>query len=294
MQKTNRFIYDCWIPINDWDEENVRNSIHKIDESLSLFCLESRTFFDWKPKYQNPKDKRSSYEYNKSHIDYLEKLSKNIDTLEDDDRSAIYRSIAWLSQGIRLNEPAARFLFSILAIESLATYIEKSTRDDSPLSKFRTINYSDSQREKCIEEYLNSFVEDNPVKAIEEAYFNCVTSITKRLKRHLELTLGKESKSYNLLFNLKVDGKTLYDLRHYIAHGRANALSEIQRDQINNRVWDAEKVSRKYINSILEQIFEIPKGDTKMSGFLFLGVDEAVIPKPDMYKGPTHIAIMYS
>lgn len=142
MQQKSRFIYDGWVPIAIWNEQNVRRAIQSIDEALSVFCLSSRIFFDWKPKYPAPNDRRSTYEFEEEHLKELESLSQTLDTLEEDDRTAIYRSLAWLSQGIRLDEPAARFLFSILAIESLVTYIEETAPNSSPLTMFKDKEYN--------------------------------------------------------------------------------------------------------------------------------------------------------
>ena len=294
MQQKSRFIYDGWIPITIWDEQNVRRAIQNIDEALSVFCLSSRIFFDWEPKYPAPNDQRSKYEFEEEHLKELESLSQTLDELEEDDCTAIYRSLAWLSQGIRLDEPAARFLFSILAIESLATYIEEAAPDSSPLTNLRTKSITEAECEKCIKDALKKWLDDDPRKAIERAYFDCVTSITARLKRHLQKVLASDAESYNLIFREKVEGKTLYDIRHYVAHGSLNALSEVQREQIRQRVWDAERVARRYIWAVLEQALNIAPITTKMNASLSIRVNNMVVSSEKMYQGPTHMAEIYS
>ncbi|MCK4782217.1 MAG: hypothetical protein KAV87_00600 [Desulfobacteraceae bacterium] len=294
MQHKSRLIYDGWVPIAIWDEQNVRRAIQSIDEALSVFCLSSGIFFDWNPKYPAPNDQRSTYEFEEEHLKELEILSQTLDTLEEDDRTAIYRSLAWLSQGIRLDEPAARFLFSILAIESLATYIEETAPDSSPLTNLRTKSITEAECEKCIKDALKKWLDDDPRKAIERAYFDCVTSITARLKRHLQKVLASDAESYNLIFREKVEGKTLYDIRHYVAHGSLNALSEVQREQIRQRVWDAERVARRYIWAVLEQALNIAPITTKMNASLSIRVNNMVVSSEKMYKGPTHMAEIYS
>jgi hypothetical protein len=297
MQNSSRFIYDGWVPVASWNEHSIRQAILSIDKALSIFCMTGRIFADWEPKYcisKEPDDQHSVYKFENKHLNELESLSQTLDTLKEHDRTAIYRSLAWLSQGLHLNEPAARFLFSILAIESLATYIEDKALDDSPLILLRTKSITEAEIEKCIKDTLAQWLDKNPVKAIEDAYFNCVTTITKRLKRHLEKVFASNVESYDLFFKHKVDDKTLYELRHYVAHGNVNALSEAQREQIQKRIWDAERVARRYIWAVLGQALNVHPVKNTMQATLSLDLNNMVIPDEKMYQGPTHMAEIYS
>jgi len=293
MEQKSRFIYDGWVPINLWEEKNVRIAINSIDEALSTFCIEGRIFFDWEPKYLTPNDRHSTYILEDEHIQEFESIARILDSLEENDRIAIYRSLAWLSQGIRLDEPAARFLFSILAIESLATYIEETASENSPLIKLRTKTITDTERNKCIKDTLTKWLDDDPRKAIETAYFDCVIPTTQRLRGHLRNAFASNAESYDLLFKHKVEKKTLYDLRHYVAHGRVNALSELEREQIRQRVWDAERIARRYIWVVFEKALNTRHITDTMKASVFFGALQMVVSNEGMYRGPTHMAVLY-
>jgi len=294
MVGESRFIYDGWIPIQTWDEQNVRKAVRNIDEALSVFCLRGRTFFDWEPKYPAPDESTSIYKFESRHFQELEEITRILDSLGQGDRNALYRSLAWLSQGLRLNEPAARFFFSILAIESLATYIEEKAQDDSPLVVLRTRPFTEAEREKCIEDCLLENLQDNPTEAIRRAYFDCVVSITQQLKRHFRHVFQSDPELFTLLFEQKVEGKSLYDLRHDVAHGSADALSEVQRERIQQRVWDAEKVARRYILTVFETALGAQPFSKGIKAALWLGIQNSVVSSEDMYQGPTHMAVLYS
>lgn len=294
MVRESRFIYDGWIPIQTWDEQNVRKAVRNIDEALSVFCLRGRTFFDWEPKYPAPDESTSIYKFESRHFQELEEITRILDSLGQGDRNALYRSLAWLSQGLRLNEPAARFFFSILAIESLATYIEEKAQDDSPLVVLRTRPFTEAEREKCIEDCLLENLQDNPTEAIRRAYFDCVVSITQQLKRHFRHVFQSDPELFTLLFEQKVEGKSLYDLRHDVAHGSADALSEVQRERIQQRVWDAEKVARRYILTVFETALGAQPFSKGIKAALWLGIQNSVVSSEDMYQGPTHMAVLYS
>jgi len=298
MEKERRFIYDGWIPIIQWDEENVRQAIRNVDEALSIFCLNGSPYFEWELKYPVSRESLSIYNYTHQHLQDFESISKILDTLNAADRMAIYRSLAWLSQSLRLNEPAARLFFSILAIESLATYIELEAPDESPLIILRSDPTPRADRlknrEQCIENVLSQWLKSDPAKAVTTAYFDCVVGIKRRLKTHLEKIFAPDNGPIDLLFENKIEGKSLYDLRNDIAHGTTDALSEAQIDQIRQRVWDAEKTARKYILATLKKALGAATVNQGLTASVSLDMHNMVPSSESMYQGPTNMAVLYS
>lgn len=218
MERHHRYVYDGWIPIMAWTKEDVRKAVRNIDEALSMFCLSGRIFFEWEPKYSLSSESPSIYYFEDQDIQELEMLSKLLDSLEEKDRIALYRSIAWLSQSLRLNEPAARFLFLILAIESLARYIESESSIDSPLAALKTKRISKEERrlrrEECINTVLSKELENDKTDAIKAAYFECIVGIKKQLEIHLKKVFDPDIKPIELLFEKKDEGFSLYELRN--------------------------------------------------------------------------------
>jgi len=143
MVKKSLFKYDCWIPIEKWDKETIRKSITQIDELLSCFSLLAHVHFSWKPKYhyeQSTKEGTKQYAIlTKEDLQMIQNLySHIIKNYSENDKQAILSSIGWFSQAFKLTEYSAKFLFFILAIESLVFYIEEKTDNTSPLFKFKT------------------------------------------------------------------------------------------------------------------------------------------------------------
>lgn len=296
MMSNGRFIYDGWVPLKEWTEQSVRNTIRHIDEALSIFCLRGRSYITWEPKYT---ENFSTFNlYHDFHLDEIEQIMMKIESLPIKDRTAIYRSLGWLSKGIHLNDSIVRFFFSILAIESLAIYIENTAPDESPFATLRPVKLTKaerkSERENCIEKIIITLYNENKTRAITNAYFDCVVGLTRILKNHISHLFEQNSEPYKLLFEEKIDGKSLYDLRHEIAHGSADVLSEVQREQIRKRVSRAESLAREYIITVLEKAlrikFAISKGMFE-SAFTLL---DLVGNNASMYSGPTHMALLYS
>src|SRR5262249_14365362 len=122
MARECRFLYDGWIPITVWEVPHVRKAVRGIDEALALFCLRGRTFFEWEPKYPSAREAplpHTSYDFEDRHLQDLEAIAGLLSALPEDDRVAVYRSIGWLSQAFRLDQPTARFLFCSLPLRPL-------------------------------------------------------------------------------------------------------------------------------------------------------------------------------
>jgi hypothetical protein len=295
MMHNARFIYDGWIPITEWNDDNVRAAIRQIDEALSIFCLLGRSYVKWEPKY--PADPKSFNLYHDFHFDELDQIVKLVDKLEPDDQIAVYRSIGWISKGIQLDDPIVRFLFSILAIESLAMYIERGASNQSAFVALKTeiLKKEDllQARDKCIDEIISTYYQNDKTKAIIDAYFECVVSLTKILKNHIRNMFDPDTNPFKLLFGDKVDDASLYDFRHEIAHGCADVLSDIKREQIRKRVWHAEALARRYIIKVLEKAFAI---NLKMSNGMYAASFtplNGVMNRKSFYSGSVHMAMLY-
>ncbi|MDO9549581.1 MAG: HEPN domain-containing protein [Methanoregula sp.] len=265
MWKNREFLYDGWIAIDQWDDEYVNKVIQGISESLSLFSLSNDLFFRWEAKYQVTKPKIFSDQVNSKRTTLrIQEINNKIRGIDEKDRRAIYRSLSWLSQGKRVDDPTARFLFFILAVESLAIHIEEKIDDTSCFFNLRTVKKTNKEREEwrvnCIKEKMTGW-EIKPIQSIKNSYFDCVVGSRKMIQKHLEIVLSTGSKSIKLLFEEKIDGKTLYDLRNDIAHGNLDLLTEEQVDRISKRLLDAEKVAGYYISQVLKKSLNIEFSD---------------------------------
>lgn len=289
-----RFVYDGWIPIKDWNIENVREVIRKIDQNLTLFSLQERISIIWEPKYMVLKDSPSSHNIEDKHIIEIEKLHEYLDSLNPEDSKAFYKSVAWLSQSLTLPSSPSRFLLCFVAIESLVNYIENEANEKSVFFSLKTLEKLEKEEmEKCIVSILDDIYSYNKIKAIETSFYDCIyLSKTKMLKSHLNRIFKIYKKPIKLLFDTKIEGKTLYDLRHMIAHGGLDALSDLQRQTVNNRIWDIENMARKYLVNILKLIIGKNPFIEKMIKAVAFGV--SVASREEQYKGPIHMAEIYT
>jgi len=255
MQQKSLFKYDCWMPIENWDKENIRNSVLKIDELMSCLSFLSFTHFSWKPKYHYDQVTQEGLKYStqlsEHNLEKIQRLYHSIENLPINDRNAILNSIGWFSQAFRQTDNSSRFLFFMFSIESLVTYIENKIEKESPFFKFKTGSAMDTkQKESCIEEILAS--ETNKIESITKAFHDCIErSITKTMKEHLSNVFSDKPEWIELLFKDKSGKKSLYSLRSSIAHGSLNSLSPEESKLIQENIWNIQKIAFNYIAKIL-------------------------------------------
>lgn len=300
MSMTERFIYDGRLAIEEWEPDKVAVAVRWIDEALSLFALRERIHFTWEAKY--PAIEHSAiYSLPSRDLIDLQQFVERADMLPTADRQALYRSIGWLTQAARLVDPAARFLFCVLTIESLSAYIEEKATDDSPLATLRgkrgTRAERRKEREDCIRRVLAERLEDNPTEAIKDAYFTCVTSIRAQIEGNIgRVYEGAEFLGlYNpaALFQREEELPSLYDLRHTVAHGTMDTLSEAERERLRDRAPEVEIIARQYIMLVLYKAIGLAPLLSPVMGSVTMNMLNAVSSAPGMYHGPTHLAQIY-
>jgi len=93
---------------------------------------------------------------------------------------------------------------------------------------------------------------EDKIQAIREAYFDCVVGLKSTMKNHLSNIFSDKQEWIDLLFDTK-NGKSLYNLRSEIAHGRVNSLSLEESKMIQKKLWDVQKIAFNYIVTVLKQ-----------------------------------------
>jgi len=298
MHERARFVYDGWLPISDWTTDALSARIKEIDEALSALALIDSIWYSWEPKYSPLASVASCFYVPATSMKAPDRVVKLAQSLPPEDSDALFRSIGWLSQSFKLSEPTACFLFCILAIEALATHIERHASDASPFAPARTSRCTKQDRkhwqESCIRDTMTLHLEADPIMAVESAYFYCVKSIKKLLKAHLDHVFAEEPAFRDLLFRRVAKEKSLSDLRHLVAHGTADPLSHEQREAISACLWDAERMARRYLARVLELAMQEPMLPAPSSRVIYQSAIHGVYTRRELYAGPTDMALLYA
>ena len=299
MENSGIYVYDGWLPIESVSEESVRDNLRLLKESLSVFSVVAGSKIEWEAKYSSTGSLADSIHYlNSNHLSTIAEISNLSANMKKEDRKPFFRSISWLDQSNKVRDEKAKFLFSILAIESLCYYIEKEATEDSDLIKLKTNTLSKSerkeQRNSCINEIIESEFECNPTKAISKAYFDCVVGIKKGLENHLIKIFGKEDKGLNLFFESSDSGPSLYEIRHLIAHGSHDSIDERDNIKIINNVYNIQNFATRYIWKVLNLCFGIYNIEKQTKARIGINLSDCTISSRSMYQGPVDMALLYA
>lgn len=280
MSQTGCYIYDGWLPISEMNDEGIRQRIRTLREVLGSFPLISGSKFDWQPKYQKGNTTSKTYYFSDNEIKTIEGFAKKIELAKYDDRIALLRSIGWVAECVKVENSESKFLFAVLAIESLCTYIEESGTDSSfhALAQGKQSKLErKKEREKCIRQTLQELLEDNPTKAVSTAYFDCVVGVKKKLYNHLANIFGEEDEGFVAFFQKPEGRPSLYELRHTIAHGSHDIFSEFDRNGIDQNIYKVEKLALRYIWHVLNHCLEFYNESSSIHTKISFNLSEGAI-----------------
>ena len=298
MSQTARYVYDGWLPIDEMRESAIRSKIRVLREVMSAFSIVSGSNFEWESKYPIAGTSGESHYLNEADIDTLEKLANQIDCLSDNDRKALLRSIGWLSRSINQTEPEAKFLFAVLSIESFATYIEENSEDNSAFVTLRGSKKSKNERRKeredCIRETILNLLDSDATRAVNEAYFNCVVGIRKRLGEHLGRVMGKDDEGYKIFLFDSTTDVSLYKIRHTIAHGIHDVLSDSELIRIEANLHKVINFAKRYIWQVLHKAFDFYNSSDTMQASIAINMNNVIISSRKMYRGPVNMGLIYA
>lgn len=299
MKMSGTYIYDGWLPISSSEISEIENRLEDLRESLASFALISGGSFSWEPKYRFGDNKTSSYFLEEDDLGTLEDIAQKLGGISPADKHAILRSVSWISRAQCAQDDCSRFLFSVLAIESLSNYIEQDAAEDSSLKRFagptKTKSERREERENGIKKTIDELLDKNPTKAIQEAYFMWVVPIKRMLKDHLKRVMGEEDEGYRLFFSgdKKSGTPALYDIRHLIAHGGMSNIKESDLLQVTRNVWNIEKFALRYVWRILNTCLDVFNRRSKMTASINMDLTNGILSSRTMYRGPVEMAILY-
>jgi hypothetical protein len=298
MENSEKYIYDGWLPIEILTEESIRENLRMLNESMSVFSIVSGSRIKWEPKYIAGNVKNSIHYLTPNHLSSIAEISNLAAKMKKEDRKSVFRSISWLDQSNKVSDEKAKFLFSILAIESLCSYIEKEAEEDSDLTKLRFDTLSKPERKKqrnnCINEIIENEFEQDPSKAISKAYFDCVVGIKKGLQNHLRGIFGDEDKGLKLFFESSDSNPSLYEIRHLIAHGAHDSIDKNDNIRIISNVYNIQKFATRYIWKVLNLCYGIFNTEKQVKARMNINLNDFIIPKLSMYQGPVDMALLYT
>lgn len=256
MEKYHQLEYEGFFPLGEINIDEVHRGMKIINETLTSLSLVGPGHLNWEMEGLG-RDVVPFGIIDDVQFKEAQRIIKNIPNYNEDDREVLYRSLSWYSKGVSWAEPFIKFLCLMVAIESLAMYIEKGKGlEDSPFLRIRfdkkTKQEKDKDFEKCVENLLKEqLIVQNSKDFFEKGYSQCLKGIQTTVKNHLTNLFSNNYELIQPLFDNVGKTKSFYQIRHDVAHGSFNSLNELDKENIRRNVWKLAKLARMYILLVL-------------------------------------------
>jgi hypothetical protein len=136
MYQNNQYIYDGWISIDDFSEENVRNTLEELKSIITIFSIATNCKCKIISKYDFENKNNTTCFIDSENLNKIELLTNKLYKVNIKDRNAIFHSLGWLANGITVEDCELKFLSYMLAIESLCYFIEEKSDKDKSIFKY--------------------------------------------------------------------------------------------------------------------------------------------------------------
>jgi len=280
----NEFIYDGTLYLQDPEIETIKKGLDTIQRTIDGIAFAFSHPAKWKVKYTikghspgaslpKPKD--------------MTLLSKFIEGAQLEADMTIDTAINWYKIGLLTDNKLNAFLCFHIAIEGLAV---KLANGELKASKFFGITKEDNvAKEKRIkdtyDEYYKNYYTTDLKKLINDAYFDCLGTITSDMKRGFIAVFGKDNPAIDEYFKGK---DSINSLRGKLAHGEYSDWHYDEYMKVWGKLWEVQEIAKGFITRVL---MKIPAGTKRPSwsghGMLSMPMDRPtntlVVSKLDMF-----------
>ena len=105
---------------------------------------------------------------------------------------------------------------------------------------------------ECIRKKHTEVFEADPIRFIEQSYFDCIGSLKTKTKKVATAVFGEDHPYLKLLFEKPSAGEmSLSDLRSELAHGGITMLEKAHRSVISRNLYEMGSITREFLLRIL-------------------------------------------
>ena len=249
----NAIVYDGWHELESTEPEEVEEAFRKTSQTLNRLSFAYNSRATWRLKYLLYPRMKRGYE-----TPGAEDLPRLIQFLEmkgsEKETSLLDAAVDWYNHAKSSGNVLNEFLAYYVAIEGIAMAVSDGRADfDLGIPK-DTKSERRTKKEDCIANLHTSLFTSDPTQFVQRAYFDCIHGIKKKTRKIVETVLGPESEAVRDMFERKVDGYSLNDLRNQIAHGTFSPSGTASEHLVAKRTGDIANIAREFLNRLILRI----------------------------------------
>ena len=248
----NVCVYDGWVEVGDTSVEGVRRAIAHIAVGVNRLAFAYGASTKWRVKYTTTHSEPGLAKPTKNDLSVLDSLLRNFPGTED--ALLLDAAIDWYNRGTSTDNVFTAFLCFYIALESIAIATARGRADFGLATSLpaRTKGEKRAETVQCISEKYEELIEQDPVRFVREAYFDCVVGLKKRTLRVTELVFGENHPYIDLLFRKPTSGGlSLSDIRGDLAHGTITLLDSEHEELVRSRLSEMKAITKEFLTRII-------------------------------------------
>lgn len=250
---TNRSvrIYDGWIDLHGFGVEDIERGLAGIGYFVNVLCFPFGAAYSWRIKYRTTYSNASLLTPSHEDCTVVDSIIKKFTNKPD--APVVAAAIDWYNRGTVSTNVFNSFLCYYIALESVAVAIADGS-ELGPLhpEKKKTKQEKQEQTIACIQAKHEKLFAAEPIRFVNESYFECVQSLTAKTKAGTYAIFGSGHRYLKSLFEESSGGdKALKDLRSELAHGDATLMDKGHEDLIRKHLHEMASISREFLLRVL-------------------------------------------
>jgi hypothetical protein len=251
LANTNLRIYDCWLELEGLSDTDVERGLAGIGYFVNVLCFPFGASYNWRIKYRMTTGGSSLLTPTHDDCKVVDSIIKKFPNTPDS--GVLASAIDWYNRGTISTNIFNSFLCYYIALESLAVAIA----DGAELG-LNSVEQKQSKQDKksqsiaCIHSKHESLFATDPIRFVNESYFECVQSVTAKTKAGVKSIFGDDHKFLTILFEKSTDGDMpLKDLRSELAHGYKTILHKGHEELVRKHLHELGTITREFLLRVL-------------------------------------------
>lgn len=243
-------LYDCWTELEEYSVEDIEQALSAIASLVNVLCFPFGAAHSWRVKYRMTIDGPGLLTPSHEDCKIVDSILKKFPTTED--AGILAAAIDWYNRGTVSTNIFNAFLCYYIALESVAAAIADGSDLGLASSEKKGKKERKAQSVACIQAKHDSLFATDPIRFVNESYFECVQSLTAKTRTGTRMVFGDGHKYLKILFEESSNGDIpLKDLRSELAHGYATLLHKGHENLIRRHLYEMGQITREFLLRVL-------------------------------------------
>lgn len=243
----NEYVYDGTLFLDDAKIETIKKGLDMIQRAMDGIAFTFSNPVKWKVKYTIKGHSPGSALPTEKDMTVLRKIVKGAQEEAD---ITIDTAINWYKLGLLTDNKLNSFLCFHIAIEGLAVKLADGEIKASKFFGLAKENQVDKKKriKNIFSEYYKNYYSTNLEKLINDAYFDCIGSITSNMKKSFKAVFGANNPVIDEYFK---GDDSINSLRGKLAHGEYSDWHYEEYMKIWSKMWRVQEIAKGFITRVL-------------------------------------------